>query len=30
MVKDREDKHGLRTMNLNNLGLTFQDARTVT
>ena len=31
MVKDGEDlKYGLRTTNLKNLGLTFQDAQTMT
>jgi len=29
MVKDGEDKHGLQTTNLKNLGLTFQNAQTV-
>ena len=30
MVKDGEDKHGLQTTNLKNVGLTFQDVPTVT
>jgi len=30
MVKDGEDWYGLQTTNLKNLGLTFQDAETVT
>ena len=29
MVKNGEDKRGLQTMNLNNLGLTFRGAQTV-
>jgi len=30
MAEDGEDLHGLQTTKLKNLGLTFQDARTVT
>jgi len=30
MVKDGQDSQGLQTTNLKNLGLTFQDAQTVT